>query len=266
MRISLAQVDIVWENAQANLQKYRQIADSLKGKSDLLILPEMCANGFGCRADKVAQYNDGLTISSLRTAAMDNDLAITGSFAAREAGGETFFNRGFFIYPDGQTVFFDKRHLFRIGVEGKGFQEGGMEPCIVRYKGCNIRLIICYDLRFPVWCRNSEKHAYDILVCVANWPECRIRSWNNMLEARASENLAYVCGLNRVGDDVLGLHYNGASAVYSAIGEELCRCRDNREEVLTYELDMERLAHHREKFPAWKDADTFEITGGPVVE
>ncbi|MBO5664076.1 MAG: nitrilase family protein [Bacteroidales bacterium] len=269
MRISLAQVDIIWENAQANMQKYKEIAASLKGKSDLLVLPEMCANGFGSQAQKVAQYADGFTISSLRAMAMENDIAIVGSFIAKEdaeVNGEKtllYFNRGFFIYPDGKTTFFDKRHLFRVGVEGKDYQAGSIEPCIVHYKGWNIRLIICYDLRFPVWCRNVQQ-GYDLLICAANWPECRIKSWNNMLEARATENQAYACGVNRVGDDGLDLHYNGASAVYSAIGEELGRCRDNQEEVLTLDLDLDRLRHQREKFPSWKDADIFEITGGPA--
>lgn len=270
MRISLAQVDIVWENAPANLKKYKEMAASLKGKSDLLVLPEMCANGFGSEATKVAQYNDGLTISTLRATATENDLAIVGSFIAKEdvthedGQSETlYFNRGFFIYPDGKTIFFDKRHLFRVGVEGKDYQAGSLEPCIVRYKDWNIRLIICYDLRFPVWCRNVQQ-GYDLLICVANWPECRIQSWNNMLEARATENQAYACGVNRIGNDGLDLHYNGASAVYSAIGEELGRCHDNEEEVLTLHLDLDRLRHQREKFPAWKDADIFEISGGPA--
>lgn len=269
MRISLAQVDIVWENAQANLKKYKEIAASLKGKSDLLVLPEMCANGFGSQATKVAQYNDGLTISSLRAMAIENDIAIVGSFIAKEdvegeAGQKSlYFNRGFFIYPDGKSIFFDKRHLFRVGVEGKDYQAGNMEPCVVHYKGWNIRLIICYDLRFPVWCRNVNL-AYDLLICAANWPESRIQSWTNMLEARATENQAYACGVNRIGDDGLDLHYNGASAVYSAIGEELGRCQDNQEEVLTLELDLDRLRHQRERFPSWKDADIFEIGGGPL--
>ncbi len=269
MRISLAQVDIVWENAQANLKKYKEICTSLKGKSDLLLLPEMCANGFGSQVTKVAQPNDGLTITSLRAMAKENDLAIAGSFAAKDKtieNGEPktlYYNRGFFIYPDGNTVFFNKRHLFRAGEEGKDIEWGEIKPCIVPYKGCNIRLIVCYDLRFPVWCRNVNQ-GYDLLVCIANWPECRIQSWNNLLEARATENQAYACGVNRIGDDVLNLHYNGASSVYSAIGQELLRCPDNVECVETIELDMEKLRHQREKFPAWKDADIFEITGGPA--
>lgn len=289
MRISLAQMNIVWGNPQANLQKYREIGASLKGKSDLLILPEMCANGFGShQIESIAQYNNGFTISSLQEIARDNNLAITGSFAAKDevaihnevafldglaaemprlaAEEQTktlYYNRGFFIYPDGRSVFFNKRHLFRVGNEGGQMQFGEKEPCIVHYKGVNIRLIICYDLRFPVWCRNVQQ-AYDLMICVANWPECRIKSWNNMLEARATENQAYVCGVNRVGEDITGLPYNGASAVYSAIGEELLRCADHEECVETIELDMERLQHQRDKFPAWKDADIFDLIGGPA--
>lgn len=257
LRVSLIQSDIIWEKADVNIQNYRQKIAALKGESDLAVLPEMCANGFGASPLKIAQYNDGLTMTAFREMAIENDIAITGSFAAKEGIPEKYFNRGFFIYPDGTTIYHDKKHLFRMGEEGK-YYEAGEKPCIVRYKGWNIRLIICYDLRFPVWCRNRHLE-YDLLVIVAEWPDSRDRSWLNMLEARATENQAYACGVNRVGIDGMGLHYNGCSGVYNPIGELITNIPIDKEAVQTVTLSMEKLQRNRERFPAWKDADDFQI-------
>lgn len=257
MIISLIQADIVWENTHANLRYYAGEFKKLAGKTDLAILPEMCLSGFGSSVPKVSEENNGSSISFLQECAKEYNMAICGSFAAREGNPPRYFNRAFFLYPDGKAVFYDKRHLFRMGDEAR-YLEAGEKPCLLNYKGWNIFLTICYDLRFPVWCRNKNNQ-YDLLICSANWPDARIRSWNNLLEARATENQAYVCGVNRVGRDGLGIPYSGHSAVYDSIGrrlndflpEEACTCK--------VEINYERLLHHREKFPAWKDADHFSI-------
>lgn len=260
MRISLVQTDIIWENAQANLRHYDEVLRSLKGQSDLAVLPEMCFNGFGSDVVKTARYNDDNVLLQLQAAASANGLAVTGSFAAKEEteSAPRFFNRGFFIYPDGRILFHDKRHLFRIGAEGELLSTRAERPCIVEYQGWKILLIICYDLRFPVWCRNVAT-AYDLMICVANWPTVRITSWDNLLEARAIENQAYVCGLNRVGHDGLGIDYNGHSAVFSPIGQRLTDLPEGLAAVKTVDLSREKLAHYRETFPAWRDADTFKL-------
>ena len=302
LRVSLVQTDILWEDAPANLERYAQKLRALKGQTDLAVLPEVCANGFGCEAAAVAQGNDGLTISTLRRLAAENGMAVTGSFIACDDENDdengSYYNRGFFLYPDGRAVFFDKSHLFRMGSEGKEFEAGPNRPVIVPYLGWNIRPVICYDLRFPVYCRNRQlpgrcpedeiqnpdgtpenqnaaaapdsaetdfgNFEYDLMTVVANWPESRIRSWSNMLEARAAENQAYVCGVNRVGDDGLGIHYNGGSAVFDAIGREMLSFLPDEEGVKTVTLSKERLHRRRRLFPAWRDADRFELLPSPT--
>ncbi len=272
LRVTLVQADILWEQAGANLEAYRRALEGLEGQTDLAVLPEVCANGFGSNPEKVAQPNDGETIRFLQRLACEKNLAITGSFMAREdvPAGEgslktRYFNRGFFLYPDGRRVFFDKCHLFRMGNEGAVYTAGSPEPCIVSYRGWNIRLIICYDLRFPVFCRNRvtddplRHYEYDLMTVVANWPEARIQSWTNLLEARATENQAYVVGVNRVGDDAMDLHYNGMSAAYSNIGRLMSHLEPDRPGVETVRLSQQKLFHQRERFPSWADADTFEI-------
>jgi len=260
MRISLIQTDIIWENAPANLQHYGSILHSLQGQSDLAVLPEMCFNGFGSDVVRIAQPNDSETLRRLQAMACENRLAVTGSFAAKEetAQGTRYFNRGFFFYPDGKAVFHDKRHLFRLGVEGELMSTNAQKPCIVEYMGWKILLIVCYDLRFPVWCRNVGL-GYDLMICVANWPAVRIASWDNLLEARATENQVYACGLNRVGRDGLDIEYNGHSVIFDPIGRQLTDLPEGRAAVETVCLSQEKLAHYRDTFPAWRDADPFKL-------
>ena len=259
MRITILQRDIEWATPEVNRQRADEAIER-NPHSDLYLLPEMFSTGFCTCPEGIAESVDSPTLQWMKAKAVQTDAAIAGSVAVKD--GEKYYNRFYFVKPDGSVTYYDKKHLFTYGGEHLRFT-AGEERVVEEFRGVRFLLEVCYDLRFPVWCRNVQQ-GYDLLICAANWPECRIKSWNNMLEARATENQAYACGVNRVGDDGLDLHYNGASAVYSAIGEELGRCRDNQEEVLTLDLDLDRLRHQREKFPSWKDADIFEITGGPA--
>ena len=265
MRISLVQNDIAWENKNANLMYYDRLLSGLTGKTDLVILPEMCPTGFSMQAEKMAETNDGETMTAIRRMAKNYGFAITGSFIGKEtksvvATGEEkvpCFNRGFFICPDGHETFYDKHHLFRMGEEPEHYQ-AGKEKCLISYMGWNIRLIICYDLRFPVWCRNVNNE-YDLLVVVANWPEARQHAWQSLLTARAIENMAYVCGVNRVGTDGLNIKYTGDSRLINAYGSTLSSMKSGVEDLQTLEIDQDSLKRFREKFPVWKDSDSFEI-------
>lgn len=256
MRISLLQTNIVWEDKEANLQRLHTYLQQLCGKTDLVVLPEMFSTGFSMNSNTLAEKNDGHTMSQLTKWSHDYQTALAGSFIAKGDDGNNY-NRGFFITPDGKASYYDKRHLFHMGKESEFFAAGN-NHLLVNYKGFHISLLICYDLRFPVWSRNVD-NAYDLLIYVANWPASRRKVWDALLKARALENMSYVCGVNRVGTDGNALPHNGGSILISPKGDTLISVEDNQEGYSTIDIDTESLQHFRNKFPVWKDADTFCI-------
>ena len=255
LRISMIQAHIIWEDRDENLGYYGELIRRVKGKSDLAILPETFTTGFSMDVEKLADTMDGPTIPTVKSWAKKYKLAIAGSFIVKENG--RYFNRAFFITPEGDAHFYDKRHLFRMADENAHFSAGDHRT-IVSYKGWNICLQVCYDLRFPVWSRNVNNE-YDLLIYVANWPEARKRAWKSLLHARAIENMAYVCGVNRVGIDGKGFMFSGDSMVYSPKGKKLADLGKREEITRTCTLSRKDLDTFREKFPAWKDADQFTI-------
>ncbi len=255
LRVSLVQSTIYWEDKASNRKHYGKLLQDLSGKTDLAVLPEMFSTGFSMNCAHLAETNDGPCMKEIGEWARSYHLAICGSFLAREDG--KIYNRAFFITPEGDRFFYDKRHLFRMGDENKKFVAGDRQV-IVSYKGWNIRLIVCYDLRFPVWIRNVNK-AYDLLICVANWPQAREKVWDVLLKARALENYSYVCGVNRIGEDGQHNQHTGNSLLLDFKGEIIAQGESNKETVITETLNKERQDQFREKFPVWKDADEFEI-------
>jgi len=255
LRVTLLQTDIVWENIPENLSRLHELLLPLAGTTDLVIVPEMFSTGFSMESTRLAEPTDGLTLSTLRKWAADYNLAICGSFIAADKGH--YYNRAFFLTPEGEHHFYDKRHLFRMGDEPQHFS-AGRERVIFPYRGWNICMLVCYDLRFPVWSRNRENE-YDLLIYVASWPEARRRVWDTLLEARALENMCYVCGVNRVGTDGYGLRYNGGSVIYSPRGEQIASVADDVMGSATIALDGGSLQQLRERFPVWKDADRFTV-------
>jgi len=255
LRIAMFQYSIVWENKQANLDKVTSWLEKEKSQADLLVLPEMFTTGFSMKAEELSETDDGETMKEVKHWAKSFDMAITGTFIARE--GHRFYNRAFFITPGGEVFFYDKRHLFSIGSEHTVFS-AGEEKVIVPYKGWNICMQVCYDLRFPVWARNVDNE-YDLLLYTANWPASRISSWNTLLPARAIENQAYICGVNRVGEDGLQVKHNGYSSLYDMKGKLLAGFEPEEEGMKVATLSLNLLKEFREKFPVWKDADPFKI-------
>lgn len=255
LRVSLVQFRIDWEDPKANLRRLEKRIKRLAGKTDLLILPETFATGFSMRVSVLGETGDGETIRSVKQWAKEGGFAIAGSFIAKE--NQSFHNRAFLVTPEGDCHTVDKRHLFRMGDE-HSFYTPGTSRETVRYKGWTIRLLVCYDLRFPVWSRNVN-NAYDLLIYVANWPEPRIDVWKALLPARALENMAFVCGVNRVGTDGSGMAYSGDSLVYSPKGKKLLHIPAHKDAIRTCTLDKNESDRLREKFPVWKDADTFSI-------
>lgn len=262
LNIVLLESDIVWGDKEANLALLAQKIDALKNNDvDLVILPELFSTGFindeKTNYDELAEKNTGDTIRLLSQLAKKYHIAIIGSFIAKTLNH--YYNRCFFIEPTGDDTFYDKRHLFSMADENKYFTAGSSLPKVIRFRGWNIMPIVCYDLRFPAWCRNIN-NKYDLLVVVANWPKAREYSWKQLLIARSIENECYVCGVNRTGTDENTIEYPlHSSMVIDFKGKELPLNEINGN-MYECNLDIESLINFREKFPVWEDADKFKIT------
>lgn len=256
LKVALCQHSIVWEDAKATAAALEPavIKFCKLHNPDILIFPETYSVGFTMNPE-VAEPADGFSVSWLRKTATATGAAVIASVPVLEKGKR--YNRCFFITPEGEEYHYDKRHVFNPSGEGRTYTAGKARTT-VPYKGWNIELNVCYDLRFPVWTRNTGNR-YDLLVNIANWPDVRIAAAEALIRARAIENCCYAIFCNRVGKDAT-CNYNGKSAILDFFGKSLstsntvCGTR-----FLSAELDAEALAHYREKFPAWKDADNFEI-------
>lgn len=259
LKVALFPMNIVWNDKDANLSTLRAAMIALHPETDLLILPETFSTGFPTGKDKeevrsLAERNTGETIDRLKELAKDYNVAIAGSFIADSGGA--LYNRGFIIEPSGDEYFYDKHHLFSMAGENNVFSVGFGRKTI-RYRGWNINLLICYDLRFPIWSRNAGNE-YDLLIYVANWPKVRINAWNTLLPARAIENLSYVCGVDCSGRDDHGFEYDGSASVYDFKGKDVS-VRLEGSPFVYASLDKEKLDTFRNKFPAWRDSDDFRI-------
>lgn len=256
MKIALLQYPIVWADKRMNLLNAVKHISDLKGNADIALLPEMFSTGFCTDRPDLAEPSDGETISALQAVADESDVAIVGSFMCIDKG--LLFNRGFFLSPHKSPVFIDKKHLYSHGGEDRFFTAGN-ERTIIEYKGVRLRLIICYDLRFPVWARSYEGD-YEVLLVIANWPEVRIGVWDVLVRARAIENQCYVAAVNPVGDDGLGEHYNGHSVAIDTRLHDLAGFKDNEEGTRVVDFSIEALRHFREVLPLWKDGDAFALS------
>lgn len=251
----MIQSHITWEDRDENLGYYGELLRRVSGRTDIAVLPETFTTGYSMDVERLADTMDGPTISAVKGWASKYRMAVAGSFIVKD--GDHYFNRAFFITPEGEEHYYDKRHLFRMAGEDARFTAGNERP-VFSYKGWNVCLQVCYDLRFPVWSRNRGNE-YDLLIYVANWPETRKRAWKTLLAARALENMAYVCGVNRVGIDGKGFVYRGDSMVFSPKGKKLADAGKREEITRTCTLSRADLDELRTKFPAWKDADAFQM-------
>ena len=284
MKIALLQYSIAWADKETNLRYAEERIAALAGKADVAVLPEMFATGFCTDHPELAETMDGDIIRRLQTLANQTGVAIVSSFicspvANSEASNTRakLTNRGFMIKPSpitnspsgrpiGETPsntqssvqLQDKRHLYAHGGEDLFFQPA-QERCIFEYKGVKILLLVCYDLRFPVWARNQSGSDYDIILVVANWPDIRIQYWDALIAARATENQCYIAAVNCVGSDGMGLHYNGHSVAYDTRLQPIVSFADDEEGTKIADFDIEKLHHFREVLPLWKDIDKFEL-------
>ncbi|MFT6387601.1 MAG: putative amidohydrolase [Cellvibrionaceae bacterium] len=262
LRVALLQTSLHWHDPRANRNELGEKLEKLRGEADLIVLPEMFTSGFTTHPETVGE--SGETAEWLLIQARSLNAAVTGSIACKldlamsdhsfSDNAPPFVNRMLFATPAGELFHYDKVHLFRMADEHKRYQ-AGHEKCIVELKGWRLLLTVCYDLRFPVFCRNRGD--YDAMLCVANWPESRRQHWRTLLEARAIENQSYVVGVNRVGTDGKGLTYSGDSMAIDYLGNKLIDQTGEWLEMST--LSKQSLIDYRRQFPVWQDADDFTL-------
>ncbi len=276
LTITVIQTNLYWEDKAANLKMLEEKINGIKEKTEIVVLPEMFSTGFSMQPEKLAETMEGETVQWMKRIAAEKNIILTGSVIIAEtdqgaANGQTrYYNRLIWMLPNGQYGIYDKRHRFAYAGEDEQFS-AGTKRLIASVKGWKINLLVCYDLRFPVWARQTPpsnslsdrrgvggEAEYDILIYVANWPDRRIHAWRTLLQARAIENQCYVIGVNRIGDDGKGIHYSGESMVIDPMGEGLY-IKKEAEDIFTITLDKEHLNSIREKFPFWRDADLFQI-------
>lgn len=260
LKITLVQSDLHWEDVEANLAMFEEKIWQIGNSTDVIILPEMFTTGFTMAAPKLAEHMNMRTFKWMKQMADQTGALILGSYIVTVH--ERYYNRLLWMEPGGNFKTYDKRHLFRMSNEHKVYTPGE-SMLIGTWKGWRICPLVCYDLRFPVWSRNrwdrqTNKLSYDLQVYVANWPTARIDAWDTLLKARAIENLSYVAGVNRIGQDENGVEYNGRSSVMSPKGEPIF-ITEGSETSKTIELNAHSLEAFRDRFPAFLDGDEFSI-------
>lgn len=259
LTFTLIQPHLHWEEKAANLQALERKIKTLGDSAQVVILPEMFSTGFSMKPEELAEDMQGDTVEWMKRVAAENRIILTGSLIIQERG--RYFNRLIWMQPNGQYGYYDKRHLFAFGNEDEHYT-AGHRRFIASANGFRINLMVCYDLRFPVWARQQFSEdgdfEYDVLVYVANWPERRSHAWKTLLTARAIENQCYVIGVNRVGEDGNKIYHSGDSMVVDPLGEVLYH-KAHDEDTFTITLEKEHLEQVRERFPFWKDADEFDL-------
>ncbi len=255
LKIAGLQLDLHWENPSKNLSKIFEHLNQLD-EVDIIILPESFSTGFSMKALDLAYHKDSTDLMQLQKWVDDKATVICGSVWYNENGNLS--NRFLWISPNNEIQYYDKRHLFSLSEEPSVMKAGNLQ-ILINYKGWKIAPFICYDLRFPVWSKNSTEFNYDLSIYVANWPERRSFAWEQLLSARAIENQSYVIGINRMGVDGNGVDHIGASQVIQASGEIITRAENNCEQVIYANLSLEKLKNYRKKLPFLLDSDKFNL-------
>jgi predicted amidohydrolase len=258
LKVAAVQYDIQWLNKKANFQTLEKMLKQYFETNktvDLLLLPETFSTGF-CINDKTVQQSEegGEDLVWLKQMASKYNCVVAGTVFVKQEDKKV--NRFYWVSASGSVDYYDKRHLFRLGNEGE-YVAQGKERKIFEINGIKILPQVCYDLRFPVWSRNKQD--YDLMVNVANWPSARRHVWDTLLKARAIENQVFVVGVNRVGADGLGIAHSGGTCVVDFAGESILSAEDECQQVIGFELDFSALARYKKSFPAYLDADQFEI-------
>lgn len=256
LKITLIQTYLNWEHVDENLKHFSNVLAKITQQTDLIVLPEMFTTGFTMKPEQLAEDHGGKGLQWMQQKAKEMKCVITGSISVKE--NSNYYNRLYWVKPDGTYLHYDKRHLFRMGHEHEHYTSG-TEKIIVDLNGWKICPLVCYDLRFPVWSRNTKKNPYDVLIYVANWPQVRSFPWKQLLIARAIENQCYTIGLNRVGRDGHLVEHSGDSCVLNPRGECISGIHPNEEVIETVKLSYEYLTEFRKVFPVMMDSDDFKL-------
>ena len=259
MKICAIPLDIKYASPAENLNAAASLLSQVDTDTDVLVLPELFTTAFlpePSDCQKFAELSDGRTISTVKKWANFFGFAIAGSFLATDGEGH-YFNRAFFVEPLGDVTFYDKRHLFPLSTEDTTYTPGRQLPPRIRFRGWEFMLIVCFDLRFPVWCRNTQQRMYDVLIVPSNWPHTRIDAYHLLMAARAVENQIYTVGCNRTGSDHYGEYPRGDSLICDPRGRMIQETRSNG--FLYAFMDKAIIEQGRQRFPAWKAMDTWHI-------
>lgn len=259
LKITLIQADLAWRDPEQNLEHFDRLISDISEPTDLIVLPEMFTTGFTMQPQLLAEKLKGKTLKWMHRKAKERNCVVAGSYIVEEQG--KYFNRLYVMFPGGRNYFYDKRHLFRMAEENKFFSPGN-HRLIFRLKGWKISACICYDLRFPVWCRNTFNngaYGFDCQIFAANWPEVRSYIWKTLLAARAIENQAYVIGVNRIGPDGNGIPHSGDSIAMDPWGIPITQIPPHEEFVETVTLSAGKLKNFRNNVKFGLDWEKFEI-------
>ncbi len=256
LKITIIQSNLVWENIDLNLEQFSKKISSISEPTDLIVLPEMFTTGFTMQPEKLSESMNGKSVAWMKEQSHKKNCVVTGSFVCEENG--KYYNRLVWMKADGSYSTYDKRHLFTMANEDKHYT-AGTKKIVEEIKGWKICPLICYDLRFPVWSRNTNSNRYDLLLYVANWPERRNHPWKILLLARSIENQCYVAGVNRVGNDGNEIYHSGDSALINFKGELISTLPAHEEGIETIALSYADLEEFRKQFPVLDDADEFRI-------
>ncbi|MAZ29151.1 MAG: nitrilase family protein [Cytophagaceae bacterium] len=252
LTVAAIQGALAWEDPAANREYLDARIDAIS-RADLVVLPEMFSTGFSMRPQGLAEDKNGATLQWMLSKAAQKSMAIAGSLMVQD--GTDYYNRFYFVEPGGEVTTYDKYHLFTLGGEHEPYTKG-KGPVTVNYRGFKFFLQICYDLRFPVFSRNTMR--YDAVLYVANWPKTRILAWDTLLRARAIENMAYCIGVNRLGIDGDGYEYTGHSGIYDALGQTLAFANEN-EAIITATISKSHINETRRKLNFLEDQDLFVL-------
>ena len=258
LKVAIVAHDIAWGDKEENIITVAELLNRVDKDTDVVVLPELFSTGFVSQLEQIHEMSEnaqGVTVVNLHRWAQYFKFAICGSYLAKDNG--KYYNRGFFIEPSGDVSYYDKKHLFVLSHENKCYEHGSLQSPIVRYMGWNIAMSICYDVRFPVWCRNLN-NKIDLMLVPANWPKVRGYAWKQLLIARAIENQYFIVGANRSGHDDYG-DYNDCSYIFDYMGKDIATNSQKSDKIIYAHLDKVSMEKFRTSFPICKDADSFEL-------
>ena len=256
LKVSAIQTYLQWESIDENLKDFEELISQISDTVDLIVLPEMFSTGFTMQPSRVAESMNDKTVQWMKSIAKKRNTALVGSLVIKQ--NDKYFNRCVFVHPNGTLETYDKRHTFTLAGEHKVYT-AGKKNLTVNYRGWKICPLICYDLRFPVWSRNTQD--YDILIYMANWPKPRINAWDILLKARAVENMSYTIGINRVGADENKYEYSGHSKFIDCLGNVIDEIEESKEGIMTCNLKKSSQDEIRNKLNFLNDKDAFTIQG-----